>query len=94
MVTVTTVDCAQPHRAEVYFRVPLAVNAAIADIANHDCAAEFSRYTGRALGGGPFSMTYLIDSNQDRTSDNPEPSTVICLLQPADGQPRTGSARR
>ena len=39
-------------------------------------------------------MTYLIDSNQDRTSNNPLPSTVICLLQSANGHPLTGSARR
>jgi hypothetical protein len=39
-------------------------------------------------------MTYLIDSNQDRTSNNPLPSTVICLLQAADGGPLTGSAHR
>lgn len=94
VVTVTIVDCGRSHRAEVYSRTPVAVDAAIAEVANRACAAEFSRYTGRALGGSPFSMTYLIDSNQDRTSDNPEPSTVICLLEPADGQPTTGSARR
>jgi hypothetical protein len=39
-------------------------------------------------------MTYLIDSNQDRTSANPLPSTVICLLAASNGGPLTGSARR
>jgi hypothetical protein len=39
-------------------------------------------------------VTYLIDSGQDRTSNNPLPSTVICLLQSASGQPLTESARR
>ena len=39
-------------------------------------------------------MTYLIDSNMDRTGATPMPSTVICLLQSANGQPLTGSVRR
>jgi hypothetical protein len=38
-------------------------------------------------------MTYLIDSNQDRTTNNPTPSTAICFLQSADGGPLTKSAR-
>ncbi|MDT5390005.1 MAG: hypothetical protein QOE04_3646, partial [Mycobacterium sp.] len=33
-------------------------------------------------------------SRQDRTSDNPLPSTVICLLQAADERPTTGSAHQ
>ncbi|MGH3563842.1 MAG: hypothetical protein ACRDTN_19185 [Mycobacterium sp.] len=94
VVTVPIVDCAAAHGAEVYSRVPVAVNAAIADVANRECAAEFTRYTGRSVNDSPFTVTYLIDSNQDRTSDNPAPSTVICLLQAANGQPLTGSARR
>jgi hypothetical protein len=71
----------------------MAVNAAIADVANQQCAAGFSQYTGRSIGGGSFAVTYLIDSNQDRTSDNPAPSTVICLLHDVNGQPLTHSAR-
>jgi hypothetical protein len=94
VVTVTVVDCASPHEAEVYLRGPLAVNAAVADVANQRCAAGFSQYTGRSVDGGSFAVTYLIDSNQDRTSDNPAPSTVICLLHDANGQPLTHSARR
>jgi hypothetical protein len=39
-------------------------------------------------------VTYLIDSNQDRTSSDPAPSTIMCLLHAANGQPVTGSARR
>ena len=64
------------------------MNAAIADVADHKCAAGLARYTGRS-GSGPYSVTYLIDSNQDRTSNNPLPSTVICLLQSANGHPLT-----
>jgi hypothetical protein len=94
IVTVTTVDCATAHRAEVYLRAPLEVNAAIADVANHQCALGFSQYTGQLIDGSPFAVTYLIDSSQDRTSANPAPSTVICLLQAANGQPLTQSARR
>jgi hypothetical protein len=93
VVTVSVVDCAIPHAAEVYRRVDVEVNAAIADVADQQCAAGLGQYTGQS-GGGPLSMTYLIDSNQDRTSDNPLPSTVICLLQAANGGPLTGSARR
>jgi hypothetical protein len=94
VVTVTVVDCAAPHAAEVYLRGPLAVNDAIADVANRECASEFPRYTGQSVDGSSFALTYLIDSDQDRTSDNPTPSTVICLLHAANGQPLTQSVRR
>jgi hypothetical protein len=93
-VNVTVVDCATAHLAEVYLRAPMAVDAAIATVANRDCAAGFAPYTGQSLAGSRFSITYLIDSNQDRTGSNPTPSTVICLLQSAHGQPLAGSAHR
>lgn len=92
VVFVTIVDCAGAHAAEVYLRVAVEVNAAIADIADRECALGLPRYTGRPANSSPFATTYLIDSNQDRTSDNPMPSTVICLLQAADGGPLKGSA--
>lgn len=91
-VSVELVDCGQAHAAEVFLRAPLEVNTAVADVANRQCTAGFSRYTGRPA-GGPYAVTYLIDSNQDRTSNNPYPSTVICLLQSSTGQPLTGSPR-
>ena len=69
------------------------VNTALADVANRACAAGFSEYTGRA-DSADFSLTYLIDSNQDRTSNNPLPSTVICLAQSGDGSALNGSLRR
>jgi hypothetical protein len=94
VVTVTVVDCATAHPAEVYLRGPMAVNAAIADVADQQCAAGFFQYTGRSVDGSSLAVTYVIDSDQDRTSDNPAPSTVICLLHAANGQPLTGSARR
>ena len=94
VVTVSVVDCAIPHSAEVYLRAPVEVNAAIADVADQQCNAGFAQYTGQSVGGGPLVVTYLIDSNQDRTSSDPPPSTVICLLQAAKGGPVTGSARR
>jgi hypothetical protein len=94
VVTVTIVDCAAAHEAEVYFPAAMQMNAAIADVANHECAVGFSQYTGRSIDASPFAVTYLIDSNQDRTSSNPTPSTVICLLQAANGRPLTESARR
>lgn len=93
-VEVTVVDCATAHLAEVYLRAPMAVDTAIATVANRDCAAGLAPYTGQSVDAGRFSITYLIDSNQDRTGANPTPSTVICLLQSANGQPLTGSARR
>ena len=94
VVTVTIVDCATAHQAEVYFRASMAVNAANADVANRECAGGFSQYTGRPLDGSPYAVTYLIDYNQDRTSSNPAPSAVICLLYAASGQPLRESARR
>jgi hypothetical protein len=94
VVTVAVVDCATTHAAEVYLRGPLAINTAIADVANRDCAAGFPQYTGQSVDSSSYAVTYLIDSNQDRTSDNPAPSTVICLLHSANGQPLTASARR
>jgi hypothetical protein len=94
VITVALVDCATPHRAEVYLRAPMAVNTAIADVVDRTCRAGFATYTGRALGDGAYSTTYLIDSNQNRTSSNPDPSTVICLLEAAGGAPLTKSAHR
>ena len=94
VITVSVVDCAAAHASEVYLRGPLAVNDAVADVANQQCATGLSRYTGQSVDGSPFAVTYLIVSNQDRTADNPAPSTVICLLHAADGHPLTESARR
>ena len=94
VVTVSVVDCAIGHAAEVYLRADVEVNAAIADVADRECDAGLTRYTGQSVGGGPFVVTYLIDSNQDRTSANPLPSSVICVLAASNGEPLTGSARR
>ena len=94
VVTATLVDCATPHQAEVFLLAPLAVNTAIADVADQKCVAGFSPYTGQSIDGSPFTVTYLIDSNQDRTWNNPTPSTAICFLQAANGGPLTASARR
>jgi len=94
VVTVSVVDCAIAHAAEVYLRADVEVNAAIADVADRECNAGFTRYTGQSVGGSPFAVTYLIDSNQDRTSANPLPSTVICVLAGSNGGALTGSARR
>jgi hypothetical protein len=60
------------------------------------CTAGFKEYAGQTIGGpGPmtYAMTYLIDSDQNRTSSNPDPSTVICLLEAAGSGPLTSSAR-
>ncbi len=92
-VSVGIVDCTSPHAGEVFLRAPVEVNAAIADVADQQCAAGIAEYTGRPA-GDTFTVTYLIDSNQDRTSDNPLPSTVICLLQAVGGRQLTESARR
>ncbi|MHA3020924.1 hypothetical protein ACXPWS_11740 [Mycobacterium sp. BMJ-28] len=48
---------------------------------------------GRLRRPADFTISYLIDSNQDRTAANPLPSTVICLLQAAGGAPLSTSAR-
>ncbi|OBJ62335.1 hypothetical protein [Mycobacterium sp. 1423905.2] len=93
-ITVTTIGCAAPHLAEVYLRAPVAVDSAIASVANRQCADGFAPYTGRSVDGSAYSVTWLIDSHQDRTGADPTPSTVICLLQSATGQLLTGSARR
>jgi hypothetical protein len=94
VVSVSVVDCALAHAAEVYQRANVQVNAAVADVADRECDTGFARYTGQSVGGGALVVTYLIDSNQDRTSADPLPSTVICLLQASNGGPLTGSARR
>ncbi len=93
VVMVSVVDCAIPHAAEVYLRAAVQVNAATADVADRQCSAGLTQYTGQS-DRGPFAMTYLIDSDQDRTSADTLPSTVICLLQASNGGPLTGSARR
>jgi hypothetical protein len=94
-VTVTVVDCATPHAAEVYFRGPMWVDTTVPDVANRDCGNAFPDYTGRPISAG-YTTSYLVDSNQDRTSDNPNaaPGTLICLVEDANGRPLTGSARR
>lgn len=94
VVTVTIVDCSAPHLAETFLRANVPVDAAVTDVANQQCDAGFTAYTGRPVGGSGMTISYLIDSEQDRTSNNPYPSTVICLLQNANGQPMAGSARR
>ena len=93
-ITVTVVDCGTAHLAEVYLRAPMAVDTAIATVANRDCAAGFPAYTGQSVAGSTYSVNYLIDSNMDRTGANPTPSTLICLLQAANGQSLTASAHR
>ena len=94
VVMVTLVDCSQPHLAETYLRAPIPVDAALDGTASTQCEAGFVEYTGGPSAGSPYAVTYLIDSDQDRTFNNPLPSTVICLLQDAQGQSLTGSARR
>lgn len=93
VVMVTLVDCSQPHLAETFVRAPIPVDAALEGTATAQCEAGFVAYTGRASAGSPYTITYMIDSDQDRTFNNPLPSTVICLLQGAQGQSLTGSAR-
>lgn len=90
VVMVTVVDCAGPHLAETFLRAPLPVNEALSDVGNQQCSAGLAEYSG----GRTYTISYLIDSEQDRTSNNPYPSTVICLLQGANGKTLTGSARR
>ena len=93
VVIVTLVDCTQPHLAEAYLRADIPVNEALSDIAGPRCDAGFTAYTGRPATGSRYTTTYLIDSDQDRTDNNPYPSTVICLLQDAQGSSLTGSAK-
>ncbi|SOJ55994.1 hypothetical protein MSIMFB_03471 [Mycobacterium simulans] len=93
-ITVTLTDCGTPHLAEVYLRAPVAVDSAVATVANQACASGFAPYTGQPVEAGPYSVTWLIDSHQDRTGSDPTPSIVICLLQAASGQLLTGSTRR
>ncbi len=94
VVQVAVVDCARPHLAEAYLRKPIPVNTALDDVATKDCATGLQRYARPGTEASGYTTTYLVDSEQDRTSDNPYPSTLICLLQAANGQPMTGSARR
>ena len=91
-VMVTVVDCRSAHQAETFLRADIPVDTALDDVASRRCAAGLTDYTGRAA-GRDWVITYLIDSVQDRTTNNPYPSTVICLLQSASGAPLTGTAR-
>ena len=94
VVTVTVVDCATAHLAEVYLRAAVPVDAAVTGTADQQCQAGVTQYTGAPLTGSPYTTFYLIDSEQDRTTNNPLPSTVICLLQGAQGQSFSTSAHR
>ena len=97
VVTVAIVGCATPHMSEVFYRGALTVNTAIPEVAGRECDAQFPKYTGKAVDASGLAVTYLVDSNQDRTTIDPTigpaPSTVICLLADAVGRPLTGSAR-
>lgn len=90
VVDVTLVDCSAPHIAEVFLRANVAVNDAIAGVADQRCAAGLAQYAGQS---SRYTSTYLIDSNMDRTGHTPLPSTVICLLQSATGLSLNGSAK-
>ncbi|MCX8558882.1 MULTISPECIES: septum formation family protein [Mycolicibacterium] len=90
VVEVTLVDCSAPHIAEVFLRANVAVNDAIAGVADQRCAAGLTQYAGQ---DSRYTSTYLIDSNMDRTGHTPLPSTVICLLQSATGLSLNGSAK-
>jgi hypothetical protein len=93
VVRTTVVSCSAPHQAEVFLLAPLAVDTAIDQVAMTKCAKGFVDYTGQPFNGNSFAVTYLIDSNQDRTANNLTPSTAICMLQAADGTSLTKSAR-
>src|SRR5689334_2706953 len=54
-VTVPVVDCTTAHRAEVYLRVPVEVDAATAGIADQKCGAGVVDYTGRPPGDRQFT---------------------------------------
>lgn len=90
VVEVSLVDCTAPHIAEVFLRANVAVNDAVAGVADQRCAAGLAQYTGQS---SRYTSTYLIDSNMDRTGHTPLPSTVICLLQSATGRSLNGSAK-
>jgi len=92
VVIVDIVDCVKPHSAEVFLRVSIPVDAALTGTANAQCESGLAQYTGNPSAVGQYTITYLIDSDQDRTSNNPLPSTLICLVQGAQGKPLTGSA--
>jgi hypothetical protein len=74
VITVTTVDCATAHQAEVYLRAPVGVNAAIADVANRECDAGFSQYTGRSIDGSPFcrDVSHRLHSRSNLGQSHPE----------------------
>lgn len=93
VVEVRVVDCAAPHRAEAYLRAQVPVNAAVTDTASAQCEAGLPTYTGSAASAARYRIAYLIDSEQDRTYNNPLPSTVICLLEDSAGQWLDGPAR-
>jgi len=90
VVEVALTDCNAPHSAEVFLRANVAVNDALSGIADQHCTTGLAQYTHQQ---SRYTSTYLIDSNMDRTGHTALPSTVICLLQSADGRPLTGSAR-
>jgi len=90
VVEVSLIDCQAPHSAEVFLRANVAVNDALAGVADQHCSTGLAQYARQPA---RYTSTYLIDSNMDRTGHTALPSTVICLLQSADGQPLVGTAR-
>lgn len=93
IVTVTMVSCTAATRSRFTPPWAGAGDAAGTSVADRGYATQFTRYTGQSEATSLFTVTYLVDSDRDRTVDNPEPSTVVYLLQAASGQPPTESAR-
>lgn len=79
-ITVTIVDCATAHSAEVYLRAPVAVDAAVVSMANRDCAAGL-RPT-QANPSTPAHTRWRISSTRIRIEPGPipprAPSSVCC----------------
>lgn len=79
-VTVTVVDCATAHLAEAYLRANIPVDTALTDTASARCEAGFIDYAGKPTADGGFTVSYLIDSEQDRTANNRCPLVSECVF--------------
>jgi hypothetical protein len=94
-VTVDVVDCSTPHQAEVYLLAPIAVNAAITDVANQACSAGVTPYTGNPPAPSPWPTSLIRGRTGPPTIRSPAPSSACSKRPTSAPRPdlRTSSAK-
>ena len=86
VVLVTVVGCSGTASGRDVPAANIPVDAAVTDGQQLVRRRPHRLHRQRPAAGADTTITYLVDSEQDRTSNNPYPAAVICPLQSADGR--------